>query len=154
MRYNCFAKIVSCIGILAVIVVCVLILLTRNRPVLYAYRESGSLHNDPLFVILNPFRNRAPERVAQRFMSQLNTNLCNSLVQPIRPNYTEMICFEEKKYPVLKFHLANRQDLKNNTKLLYRIERSGLRRNIMTNSILELHKDDSEWRVTDFQPIY
>jgi hypothetical protein len=44
---------------------------TRSRPVVYAFIEQGDPVHEPVFSVLNPFRDRAPERAANEVLEGL-----------------------------------------------------------------------------------
>jgi hypothetical protein len=108
--YVAIALMICCVGVL---------LLLRNRAVLYAYHDPGD-PGEPAFIILNSFRDRTPERISQQFLAQLGSAHCNDLVEPLRQEYAKFVCAEELKYPAQRFHVANRQDRADVTRLYYR----------------------------------
>jgi hypothetical protein len=142
--YATIALVICCFGVL---------LLLRNRAVLYAYHESGDL-GEPAFIVLNPFRDRTPERISQQFLAQLGSAHCNDLVEPLRQEYAKFVCAEELKYPAQRFHIANRQDRADVTRLSFRVERSGLPDGVPSHAQMELRKSLGQWQITDFQPVY
>lgn len=77
----------------------------RDRPVL------ADLHNNVLdhhgFQLLNPFRNRSPERAANKFLASLSKGQCSTVLarlgeDPIR---TRSTCESELKYPMRRWQL-------------------------------------------------
>src|SRR6185503_2297643 len=75
--------------------------LTRSNPVVYRYVDRAA-GNYSAFVILNPFRNRDPERQANVLLQRLKARDCaRALSLPTHDAARiEYLCDRETKYPV------------------------------------------------------
>ena len=54
-----------------------------NRPVLYHYGASPEVPQGRSFTIMNPFRNRRPEEVANELMADLRTSRCEQILRDL-----------------------------------------------------------------------
>ncbi len=87
-----------------------LLFVFRRHSVVFSLHDDGDHLGEPAFVILNPFRDRDPERRAERFMTELSTYKCMDDITPLRQEYAVSICREEHEHPAKRLRLANRRD--------------------------------------------
>jgi len=74
----------DCLLIVAVLVGAFLMAAWRsNRAVLYHYGAAPEVPHGRSFVIMNPFRNRRPEEVAEELISDLRTNQCEQVLREL-----------------------------------------------------------------------
>lgn len=133
------------------IVCCLVLFMLRRHTVLFTLNEAGSASEDPAFVVFNPFRDRTPEKIAEKFMQQLPSEHCMELVAPMRGDYAEHICSKEQQFVSKDFRLINRRDVGNSVELSFEVKRVNSPPSI---SRLTMQQVDRAWKVVDYQPVY
>ena len=121
MKLKILIAVVGIIGGLAAY-----LFLTRSNPVVYRYvnRAAG---NYSAFVILNPFRDRGPERQADLVLQRLKARDCHGALSLPTANAArvEYLCERESKYPVETWSLMDRKGDDGKTELVYDVTRLG-----------------------------
>jgi len=80
---------------------------------------------EPLYlVIMNPMRDRSPEREADKFFRQLAAGHVRRLEPFFGPN-RQLIVVEEVRYPPVSWTVNSREDTNDNVSLSYRVKRGG-----------------------------
>jgi hypothetical protein len=101
------------------------LLATRSRPGVYAFIESGDPVQEPVFSVLNPFRDRAPERAANAILEDLKRNdyaaAMSRISDPTALNAERLD--RERENRLRSWRLMNRTDRDATTKLFYWTER-------------------------------
>lgn len=120
-------KTVIGIALALVVIIAVLLLFGRARPVLFALGESGDPLKAPSFSVFNPFRDRAPERAAEGVLKDLREARFDSafgglLLSEEDKQETKQ---REEAHPLLSWELVGRNDLEDTVRLFYRAERVG-----------------------------
>ena len=75
----------------------------------------------PGFVLLNPLRDRAPEKVAQRFLQRLKDGQCVEAMRalPTTDDQRKYICDAQEHYLLDRWQLGDRYEKHDCTTLLY-----------------------------------
>lgn len=119
-------KTVIGIALVLVAIIAVLLLLGRTRPVLFALGESGDPLKAPSFSIFNPFRDRAPERAAERVLEDLRDARFDSALGGLQ--LSDEVKQETKQregaHPLLSWELVGRNDSDDGVRLFYRAKRA------------------------------
>jgi hypothetical protein len=107
--------------ILAALVGSVLVMATRNNRLMLYQHGTPEVPGGHAFAIMNPFRNRRPEKVAEELMSDLRTNRCGQILRNLH--------FDDSRIcPVIKedmnARLIWREDGPSTRVLVYDLSRS------------------------------
>lgn len=107
-------------------------------------------------IVLNTLRDRAPERVATQFLSELRTGKCNADERRV----PELCKAALQRRPVLDLRLRNRKDVGNAVMLFYllkgkfRPDRDTLPQDAWGEGMIQVEKIGAEWRVTNYGSRY
>lgn len=129
----------------------------RSRPVLYSVTETGDPVNEPVWSLLNPLRDRVPERAAEAVLGHLLRGDCSRAVAEMKltNDRRSAIAKQEYEHPLRSFRLINRSGVGTTTRLFYRITRA---RPAEADSPLwiDVRRSDSGdlWEVTRFETWY
>lgn len=112
-----FAAALSCA------VVCTLLFMRRDSPVVLELGTDVGADHD--FQILNPFRDRGPERAATSFLERLKAGQCSSAFRGlgIKESSIESSCAKEREYPIRGLRLEARGRDGGKEILRYRVQR-------------------------------
>ena len=77
------------------------------------------------YCVMNPFRDRAPERIAERFLSSLRKGDLSVLAIVDDPDRRLHCTQRETEYPVQQWRVGTRNDKPDGTELMYWVERGG-----------------------------
>jgi len=98
------------------------VLRTRCAPVLYAVTETGDPVSEPTWSILNPLRDRSPERAADEVLEALRRGRydegADKLAEP--PAQRATIVQQEREHPLRAWKLIDREDTEGAVTLFYR----------------------------------
>ena len=107
-------------------------------------------------IVLNPLRDRAPERAASQFLSDLRSGKCNA-DQGTVPG----LCHDAlERRPVLDLKLRNRRDVGNTVKLFYllkgkfRPDSDTFPEDAWGEGMVQVERLGSEWKVTNYGSRY
>ena len=73
--------------------------------------------------IMNPFRDRSPERVAERYLSELRAGRTAVLTDLLTSSNREHIINAERKWPVESWRVGGRRDTRAGSELMYWVTR-------------------------------
>lgn len=105
--------------ILGLVVIAPLILLINQSPVLIRIPNSDSVRGRPLFLVLNPFRNREPERAAGTFFEKLKDGKCLEVTADFAAEKSDHICRKQIEYPLKGWNLVDIEKTNNSFELIY-----------------------------------
>ena len=131
----------------------ILLFLMRSKPVLLTISADDTIR-PPSFCLLNPFRNKEPERVAEKYLSKLRAGVITELAPLIGSN--QYILEEEKKWPVQSWRIGNRQDTGEKAEILYWVKRgNGYSKDGIEEEVrFFMEESGRNWRVTHYSAIY
>lgn len=146
--------------VIAVLVLGVLVFLaaafaSRNRPVLAALQNDVRDHHG--FQLLNPFRHRAPELVADSFLTRLSSGDCAAVLAQLGedPTRKQSICESEQKHPMKGWRLEAIGQDGERTLLRYGVSRYAGNRKVKDPFwIWVSKKDDQDYQVAGYEPWY
>ena len=130
--------------------------------VAYALREPvllrlsmGPLPGDRRLILMSPFRDREPEKVAQLFLSSLKTNRCRELLLHAghATGDVDAFCAKERSFAPDRFDLINRESSSSTTHLQY-IWRMARRTDFAGLCDVSVQHHGSGWTVTDYSRAY
>jgi hypothetical protein len=95
---------------------------TRSRPVIFSFSPDPTMN----YCWLNPFRDKSPEIVAEKYLEAL----CRGDVESIRPflpgqDRTQHILEREMEFPIRSWRIGDRRDRPGETELLFWVRRGG-----------------------------
>jgi hypothetical protein len=116
----------------------------------------GDYHEDVTGLIaLNPLRNRAPEDVAGRFLSDLRSGKCEPTVDVTTCHYGLV-----EARPLLDWKLRNRQDRTDKVSLFYVLKGRGrpgtdiYPHDAWGEGMVEVQRTGTQWRVSNYGVYY
>lgn len=115
------------IALALVAIIAALLLLGRTRPVIFAVGESGDPLKTTSFSLFNPFRDRAPERAAERVLQDLRDARFDSALGGLQlsDEAKQEAQQRELAHPLRSWELLGRNDLGDGVRLVYRTKRAG-----------------------------
>jgi hypothetical protein len=106
------------------------------------YQSCGAYNEEGTGVtLLNPFRFRAPERIADEFLRLASNGKC-------LPEVSEELCrfLAKRPLPATNWHLAYRRDVGNNVDLFYRL---GTEKGCAVANV-GLERTGSSWKISRY----
>jgi hypothetical protein len=138
-----------------------LLWLNNQGPVLARSEERDPLSGIPNSISLNPLRDRASEREAEKFIRAMSEGHCQeelaSWEKDYRKKYAAYICDSEAKHPLLAWRIAEWEDTPPLRILRYRGKRlaaPGQREAYTELLSVTLENRSGEWAVTKYDAIY
>ncbi|HEY3025145.1 MAG TPA: hypothetical protein VGJ55_03235 [Pyrinomonadaceae bacterium] len=128
---------------------------TRSHPVLYRYVDRAA-GNYSAFVILNPFREREPERQAEVVLQRLKDRKCTQALslQALDSARVEYLCERERKYPLETWSLMDRKGDGRNAELIYTINRTAGDGKTSSSLAWLTMDNNGGWRATRYDAYY
>jgi hypothetical protein len=128
----------------------------RSRPVVIGLGESGDPVHEPVFSLMNPFRDRAPERAASALLEDLKRGDYRAAVSKIsdRTALNDERLAREKENRLQSWRLMNRSDRGGETKLFYRVARGSASANDSPLWITVKRSGGDHWRVVNYDTWY
>ena len=108
------------------------------------------------FIVLNPLRDRAPEKLATQFLSELRSGKCNADERTV-PGLCKAAL---QRRPVLDLRLKNRKDIGDTVLLFYmfkgkfRPDRDTDPEDVWGEGTVQVERMGTEWRVTKYGSRY
>ncbi len=138
-----------------------LLWLNNQGPVLARSEERDPLSGIPNSISLNPLRDRASEREAEKFIRAMSDGHCQeelaSWEKDYRKKYAAYICDSEAKHPLVSWRIAEWEDNPPLRILRYRCKRlaaPGQREAYTELLSVTLENRSGEWAVTKYDAIY
>ena len=127
----------------------------RSRSVLYRIGERGDPVKEPAFSLFNPFRDRAPERSAEAFLTLLMQGQCAQAtsVLPATPEDHQERCEREANSPLMAWQLTNRSDNSQAIRMSYRAQRRSYD-GYQGQLWITVEKRGGDWQVTKYECFY
>ena len=128
---------------------------TRSNPVVYRHVDRAA-GNYSAFVILNPFRDREPERRAESVLRALKARDCRRALslQMLDSARVEYLCERENKYPIESWDLMDRKGDGRKTQLIYDLNRFGNEGKSGSSLAWIDVENNGTWRATRYDTFY
>ncbi|MBS1792886.1 MAG: hypothetical protein JSS81_03470 [Acidobacteria bacterium] len=140
-------KLTYLFGLIAGAIVIVFLYLAIARPpVAVRIRDLDSVRGNPAVLVLNPFRDRAPEAAAEEFLEKLRDGRCAEAVAGFPADRSEYICRKQAEYPLLSWQLIDLEPDGSGVRISYRHNS----RNSSEEMSVFLGKTGPNWKVTGF----
>jgi hypothetical protein len=154
-RWRCATKAIVTILVLGVLAFVGIGVALRGKPVFAALQNDVRDHHGSQ--VLNPFRNRAPERAADSFLTRLSSGDCSAVLTQLgeEPGRKQSTCESEQKYPMKGWRLEAIGRDGDRTLLRYGVSRDAGKR--MAHDpfwIWVSKKDDQGYQVTGYEQWY
>jgi hypothetical protein len=139
----------------AIIGFAVYLFFNRSNPVLYRHVDRASVQYSA-FVILNPFRDREPERQAEIVLQRLKNRQCQQALSlhGLDSARVEYLCEREKEYPLESWSLMDRKGNGQKAELIYTVNRSGSDGKISSSLAWINVENNGEWRAISYDTFY
>jgi hypothetical protein len=128
----------------------------RDRPVLALLQNDVRDHHGSQ--LLNPFRDRAPERAADTFLTRLSSGDCSAVLTQLGEDSSrkQSVCESEQKYPMKAWRLEAIGRDGDRTLLRYGVSRdAGKKRRVHDPFWIWISKkDDQGYHVTGYEQWY
>jgi hypothetical protein len=144
-----FVALSSVLGILA--------FLWYSPPVLFHFKDRAALDPaDGLFVVFNPFRDRQPEHMAERFLNLLSGPNKKEVISQLKAKeeYAAYLTERETAHPLTGWSLMDRQNEKGRLSLHYKAWRADYPHAVYGNVWLFLRNDNGIWKIEGFESWY
>ena len=130
-----------------------LLFLMRSRPVLLRIPPDGNMR-PRYYCLLNPFRNKAPENVAETYLNELRAGRVEVISSYIGSN--TYIPGKERQWPIQSWRVGNREDNGDRSELRYWVTRgNGYSKDGYEDEVrFALVRSRDKWEVTSFSAIY
>jgi hypothetical protein len=128
----------------------------RSNPVLYRNIDRASVQYSS-FVILNPFRNREPERQAEVVLRGLKGRNCQQALSlpSLDSERVAYLCEREQKYLLESWGLMDYQEVGEKVQLIYNLYRnSDDGESLSPPAWIGVEKINGEWRATGYKTYY
>jgi hypothetical protein len=117
-----------------------------GRPRLFRFKDPATVDAaNGLFVVLNPLRDRQPERAADAFLRAMQSGRCEQLLGFYDAHSREDICGRERVYPITGWKLLDRSDTGDQVRLFYLTFRP-----MPANTFVTLVRTTGGWRVQSY----
>ena len=130
------------------------VLVVRN-PVVFAIHEGGNPLKEPVWSLMNPLRDRGPERAAEAILNDLKRGACDEAFARIAlpPNEAAEMKESERAYRVHDWNLVGRKDTADTSRLFYRTGRDKSKSN---NSPvwITVKRANGKWAAVDYEAWY
>jgi hypothetical protein len=128
-----------------------------RRPVLLDITPDPAMVRPRNFCVMNPFRDRSPERAADTFIRRLREGDVSVLSATVKdPSTREHLMENETKWPITSWRIGRREDLEGRVDLMYWVTRgnSYSRDGHEEEVYLVIDRSADQLRVTEFSAIY
>lgn len=125
-----------------------------SRPVLFRAPFRDACCGESTFVVLNPLRNRGVENYADSVLSIMRDEPCEQAVakMALPRERRQYVCEKQKEHPLVSWELKDRRDEGRQHTLFYRIRYKDS--DYVGWVWMSVGKEDGEWQVTNYAPVY
>lgn len=131
-----------------------LLFLMRSQPVLLRVSPDGNMR-PRYYCLLNPFRNKEPEIVAEKYLIKLREGQADVISSYVgaRKDIPE----KEKKWPIQSWRVGNREDVSDKSEIMYWVTRGNgyePKAGYEDSVYFRLLRSGGSWEVKSFSAIY
>jgi hypothetical protein len=106
-----------------------LLYFTRSRPVILSFSPDPTMVRPRNYCLLNPFRDKSPEIVAEKYLKGLRDGDVESIRPFLPAHYAQenahRIPDNEQKWPIRSWRIGERVDRPGATELMFWVQRGG-----------------------------
>lgn len=109
------------------------------------------------YCLMNPFRDRTPENLAETILQELrsgNTNIIVPYLNDSTGDEKNHFLENEEKYRVESWRIADREDSENKILLRYWVARRNYFDGHLENVSFSFERENNEWKLKQFSAIY
>ncbi len=117
-------------------------------PVLFRIPDLHSGRGRPLLLVLNPFRNKEPERIADSFLEGLKNGQCVDLVGSFSREKVDEMCEKQDRYPLIEWNLFDMDEEDGTYSFAY--EHRSKNAAGLEDMRVWLKRTEQSWKVIDF----
>jgi hypothetical protein len=140
-------------SLLVFAVVLVMAAVRHTRPVLLKFAFEDTLR-PRTHCVMNPFRERGPERVCESYLAQLHSGRVEGIRPFVLKNRADHIISRESQYRIASWRIGDRQDSSTASSLMYWVRRAGGYGPDEEEVMFFLKRDRNGWALSDFTAIY
>lgn len=138
---------------MAVVLAVVIVVSLLRRPILIRIVDPTEVSGLPILVIVNPLRDKEPERLAEAVLRKLQERDLKVAFAALAEDVTADIRENETKYPVEHWRLINRKDRAGDVELTYSVSRK-TSPPARTTVVIRVTETRDSMTITDFAPVY
>lgn len=140
--------------VVTVVVAAVAVLVVRN-PVVFEIHESGDPVGEPAWSMMNPIRNRSPERASEAMPDDLKRGADDEAFSRVAlsAEQAEEMKESERTYRIREWDLVGRTDRNDTSRLFYRVAR-GKSKETDSPVWITVKRVKHKWVVTDYEAWY
>jgi hypothetical protein len=143
-------------GLLLLALACgctLLLYLMRGQSVLLTV-STGRMIRPRSYCLLNPFRDREPEQVAESYLLKLRAGATHEIASLVGEE--KYILEEEAKWPIQSWRVGERKDTTEKTELMYWVKRgNGYSKDGMEEEVrFFMERSEGKWVVRHYGAIY
>ncbi|MBO0725126.1 MAG: hypothetical protein J2P52_05975 [Blastocatellia bacterium] len=145
----------SSIGVLLV-VSAALLYSTRSRSVIFSFSQDPDMIRPRTYCLLNPFRDRSPEIIAEKYLKDLRAGDIESIRPFLSEEESPRILDNEKRWPIQSWRLGDRIDRPEETELIFWVRRErGYSKDIYEEEVrLWIKRSGGRWSLNTYSAIY
>ncbi|MEZ5307984.1 MAG: hypothetical protein R2684_12635 [Pyrinomonadaceae bacterium] len=126
-----------------------------SRSVVWSYTEEGSVSRLPIFVLFNPFRDKAVESASEEALKSIRNGRCKEVVRGLRrSDRYRSLCENLKSDSIIDWKMVFREDRSNDVTVFYKTKRASSETFDDEIGITFNSENRRSWRLTDIGTIY
>lgn len=132
----------------------VLLAAARSRPVLFKINPNIGAVMPRRYCVLNPFRDREPERVSERYLAALREGKADVITPFVAPHKLDHVLSRARDFRVLSWRISYRPSDGATEYLAYWARRDRYPVDDEEEVMLKLEKQSGHWVLRGYQAIY
>jgi hypothetical protein len=100
-----------------------MLVIAPTRPVLLSISPDPGMVRPRNYCVMNPFRDRSPERAAERYLVELRQGRAESIAALVSRDDHDHVIESEMKWPIASWRIARRKDTAAGSELVYWVRR-------------------------------
>lgn len=150
-------RVVLVLSVLVALGISAMALTAGRRPVLLDITPDPAMVRPRNYCLMNPFRDRTPERAADTFLRRLRDGDMSVLSATVKdPSTREQLAENETKWPISSWRIGRREDIEERVDLMYWVKRgnSYSKDGYEEEVYLVISRSAEQPHVTEFSAIY
>jgi hypothetical protein len=129
---------------------------TRSRSVVLSFSQYPDMVRPRTYCLLNPFRDRAPEIIAEKYLKDLRAGDVESIRPFLSEEETPKILDNEKRWPIQSWYIGDRIDRPEETELIFWVRRErGYPKDTYEEEVrLWIKQSGGRWSLNSYSAIY
>jgi hypothetical protein len=129
----------------------------RSRPVIFSFSPDPTILRPRTYCLLNPFRDKSPEIIAEKYLKSLRDGDVESILPFIHGQEdVPRIIDSEKKWPIRSWRIGERRERPGETELMFWVTRGrGYSKDGYEEEVrLWIRQSGSGWSLNSYNAIY